>query len=1155
MNPFGSSGDDVRRGEGAQERSRYSSVNYAGSSQYHGDTERYSRGRSLDGRADVDRNERERYPRSQSREAPRDAEGSVYSRYRNSGSLDRFGQTRSRHASSQYGDVYSSRGYGDERVYRTEPGYGDRHGKYRELERSQKEPMGPRPEEFLRGERRYSIDGFGRSSQGPIGDRYGDIDRDRYMDPYFYDRAGYGSRYGYGDGMPFDRSHGERRYFQDRFDRMAREQPGRVRFDGDRERLSRSEVRRGSLSDAREGSLGRRGSERRDDEFRRAQSLPSRHSRDDVYRTETPSNLNSRNPSIHQEKQPINRSRRGSERDARMFEMQGGNQYRRGGQFSSHLGKDRMPPPIPPFSEPRSNYPSTLAVSRTDDDAKNRSRELAVRSTYELLRRRYYERAGDSSQNPTWLQRGAIGNSYNMSQISDDVHRVETVDFRAKENSKEHRTFDYELVRDIEAPSPVYRRGQTFFMDISLRDREFDDTRDIMHLNFYFGPNPSVPKHTRVALPIVAGTEFHRIPFQWDARITRQDGKNMTIEVNIPATCPVGMWRCVVETSSKEAPPARLQYRCPEDVYIIFNPFERDDAAYMENDEQRYEYVINDTGKVYTGGYRNVRGRPWIFGQFDDCVLPAACVLLEMSGLSHAERGNPMKVTRALASMIKANRSGKRTNSFENASSGLIEVKYEDSYVGGYTPHLWTGSVQIIEEFLKRGTSPVKYGQCWVMAALMTTLCRCLGLPSRPVTAFICAMETQNSLTIDRYIDHCGDIMENGPGRDQPDSLWSFHTWCDVYMHRPDQPEEYSGWQALDAARINRDFRDLISGSCGPCPIEALRRGDVGQRDDIDAFYASLNSYVRYFYEDDESGWGYSPFRQFRLPVSRYILTKSVGRFDDEGDEDCDDLTNVYRDNERTDEEKFTIFNSCRGIHKDTPGFEYQAAAFNRVEFNPDETDQRIFDVTFELDAPERVMIGQAVTIPVLVSNTSSEKRTIQTNICTRSTYYTGNLGPYLKKSSAQMTLEPNQQETVTLTLDSWDYEDKLVDMGFVKITLTGFVKETGQSYADEFDFRFNKPWLKIELDELKQGEESSGTFSFTNPLEVPLTDCFITMEMSGTVRPRTIRIVREVRPRENFSYSHTFVPRKSGERRLVASFASRQLSDVIGQRSVVVKE
>ena len=58
--------------------------------------------------------------------------------------------------------------------------------------------------------------------------------------------------------------------------------------------------------------------------------------------------------------------------------------------------------------------------------------------------------------------------------------------------------------------------------------------------------------------------------------------------------------------------------------------------------------------------------------------------------------------------------------------------------------------------------------------------------------------------------------------------------------------------------------------------------------------------------------------------MSRYILTKAVGRYDEEGDNDCDDLTNVYRDNERSDAERFAVFNSCRGVSKNSPFFEYQ---------------------------------------------------------------------------------------------------------------------------------------------------------------------------------------------------------------------------------------
>jgi hypothetical protein len=36
----------------------------------------------------------------------------------------------------------------------------------------------------------------------------------------------------------------------------------------------------------------------------------------------------------------------------------------------------------------------------------NHCREMAVRASYDLMRKRYYESAADPSQNPTWLQRG-----------------------------------------------------------------------------------------------------------------------------------------------------------------------------------------------------------------------------------------------------------------------------------------------------------------------------------------------------------------------------------------------------------------------------------------------------------------------------------------------------------------------------------------------------------------------------------------------------------------------------------------------------------------------------------------------------------------------------------------------------------------------------
>ena len=47
---------------------------------------------------------------------------------------------------------------------------------------------------------------------------------------------------------------------------------------------------------------------------------------------------------------------------------------------------------------------------------------------------------------------------------------------------------------------------------------------------------------------------------------------------------------------------------------------------------------------------------------------------------------------------------------------------------------------------------PVKYGQCWVFSGLLTTLMRSIGIPTRSVTNFASAHDTENTMTIDKFI-------------------------------------------------------------------------------------------------------------------------------------------------------------------------------------------------------------------------------------------------------------------------------------------------------------------------------------------------------------------------------------------------------------------
>ncbi|KAJ8303414.1 hypothetical protein KUTeg_019810 [Tegillarca granosa] len=79
-------------------------------------------------------------------------------------------------------------------------------------------------------------------------------------------------------------------------------------------------------------------------------------------------------------------------------------------------------------------------------------------------------------------------------------------------------------------------------------------------------------------------------------------------------------------------------------------------------------------------------------------------------------------------------------------------------------------------------------------------VCRTLGIPARSITNFASAHDTNGSVTIDSYFKAGGEKIEWRSG----DSVWNFHLWNDVWMARPDLPDGYGGWQAIDGTPQER---------------------------------------------------------------------------------------------------------------------------------------------------------------------------------------------------------------------------------------------------------------------------------------------------------------------------------------------------------------
>lgn len=182
----------------------------------------------------------------------------------------------------------------------------------------------------------------------------------------------------------------------------------------------------------------------------------------------------------------------------------------------------------------------------------------------------------------------------------------------------------------------------------------------------------------------------------------------MRVKIISPSKCPVAEWKLEIDTKLYSG--GALSYRIPETIFVLFNPWCLQDQVYLSDEEQRYEYVMEQQGLIWRGTAQRLRPVPWVYAQFERDVLECAMYVVSKVGkVGSRARGDPVRMVRALSAAV---------NSPDD--NGVVYGNWGTDFGKHTAPTKWVGSMKILQEYLKT-KKPVKYGQCWVFSGVLGT--------------------------------------------------------------------------------------------------------------------------------------------------------------------------------------------------------------------------------------------------------------------------------------------------------------------------------------------------------------------------------------------------------------------------------------------------
>ncbi|NP_001124381.1 protein-glutamine gamma-glutamyltransferase 4 [Pan troglodytes] len=670
------------------------------------------------------------------------------------------------------------------------------------------------------------------------------------------------------------------------------------------------------------------------------------------------------------------------------------------------------------------------------------------------------------------------------------------VDFLKQDNAVSHHTWEFQT------STPVFRRGQVFHLRLVLNQPL--QSYHQLKLEFSTGPNPSIAKHTVVVLDLRTPSDH----YNWQATLQNESGKEVTVAVTSSPNAILGKYQLNVKTGNHIL-------KSEENIlYLLFNPWCKEDMVFMPDEDERKEYILNDTGCHYVGAARSIRYKPWNFGQFEKNVLDCCISLLTESSLKPTDRRDPVLVCRAMCAMM----------SFEKGQ-GVLIGNWTGDYEGGTAPYKWTGSAPILQQYYNTKQA-VCFGQCWVFAGILTTVLRALGIPARSVTGFDSAHDTERNLTVDTYVNENGEKITNMTH----DSVWNFHVWTDAWMKRPDLPKGYDGWQAVDATPQERSQGVFC---CGPSPLTAIRKGDIFIVYDTRFVFSEVNG--------DRLIWlvkmvnGQEELHVISMEttsIGKNISTKAVGQ------DRRRDITYEYKYPEGSSEERQVMDHA------------FLLLSSEREHRRP--VKENFLHMSVQSDD---VLLGNPVNFTVILKRKTAALQNVNILGSFELQLYTGKKVAKLCDLNKTSQIQ-GQVSEVTLTLDSKTYINSLAildDEPVIRGFIIAEIVESKEIMASEVFTSFQYPEISIELPNTGRiGQLLVCNCIFKNTLAIPLTDVKFSLESLGISSLQTSDH-GTVQPGETIQSQIKCTPIKTGPKKFIVKLSSKQVKEINAQKIVLI--